>query len=501
MKKLSNIFLLAFVMMSLFSCKKDFLNEPTPKNGDLTDNIIFSTKNGARSALTGTYWIFRSENYNGYGGGGPGILTNRGLQTTMFHFEMKGNDLLDIYAGTYWWGNEATWAEGYYNRDANGSRTPQVWDMFYKVINNANAIIKNTPGITDASDEEKTQFIAEARALRAYSYFWLARVYQKSYAVNPDAPGIPVYTEPANKDAEGNKRASLKEVYALITADIEFAVTHLTADRSEKFIINLNVAQAIAAMIYQELAMAEPSLWEKVITNAKGAVNGYPLMSNAQYKAGFNSLANPEWIWGAPVPSDQSLTYYSQFSYIDQTNGYYKNIYANVALYNSYSATDERRTLLISPGYSPTTYPLYQRYTNKFKSRTAGVMEGDLLYIRSAQLVLIEAEAYAQKGETQNAIDKLYTLQVLRDPSAVKMASSATKDEVINAILSERSKEMYGENGGLYFDYKRLRKTFVRTGNHPNKVTIEPDDVRWLLKIPQKEINANVQLTEADQNP
>lgn len=81
------------------------------------------------------------------------------------------------------------------------------------------------------------------------------------------------------------------------------------------------------------------------------------------------------------------------------------------------------------------------------------------------------------------------------------MSASSTKDEVINAILLERSKEMFGENGNLFFDYKRLGKVFTRDGNHPQVVTIQPDDIRWVMKIPRGEINANLALTTADQNP
>lgn len=485
------------------SCTKDFLNDPKPGDGSITDDIIFSTKSGAENALTGIYWIFRSENYNGYSGAstGKGYLTNRGLQTTMFHFEMKGNNLLDIYGGTYYWGNEGTWVEGNYNRDAEGTRTAQIWDMFYKAINNANAIILNVPNVKDASEAEKKQLIAEAKVIRAYSYFWLARVYQKSYAQDPNAPAVPIYTVPANNAAEGGKRASMKDLYALIVNDMEDGIANLTNSRAEKYRINLNVANAVAALVYQELAMADASLWDKVISNAQAAVAGYPLMSNVQYQAGFNTISNPEWIWGFPVPSDQSLTYYSIYSFVDQNNGYYKNIYANVALYDSYSETDERRSLLIAGANDPIQYPLYQRYTDKFRSRTKGMMEGDILVMRAAEFVLIEAEAYAQKGLLGDAVNKLYTLQVLRDPAAVKMSSSATKDQIIDAILLERSKELYGENGGLYFDYKRLQKDFVRTGNHPNKVNIPATDVRWVFKIPQKEMDANSSLTAADQNP
>lgn len=490
-------------LMVFSSCKKDFLDKPTPQNGDLTDNIIFSTKAGAQNALTGIYWIFRSENYNGYGGQNPDFssLTNRGLQTTMFSFEMKTNDLLDVYGGTYWWGNEATWKDGYNTRDAQGPRTYQIWDMFYKAINNANAVIKYTPSVTDASSAEKDAIIAEAKAIRAYSYFWLARVYQFTYAKNPDAPGIPVYTEPASKEAKGNPRASLKTVYALITSDIESAIALLPAGRVDKYRINKDVAQAIAAQVYQELAMADASLWDKVISNAQAARASYPLMSNASYAGGFNDLSNGEWIWGLPVPSDQSLTYYSIYSFMDWTNGYYRNIGLNTDLTNQYSATDGRSKVILSNSWAtPTNRPTYQRYTSKFTSKTAGQMIGDIVLIRSAQLLLIEAEALAQENKLPEAINKMFELQVLRDPVAVKPALSS-KSDVINAILTERVKEMFGENGGIYFDLKRLQLPLVRNGNHPNIVNIPASDARWNMKLPQKEIDSNQSLSSADQNP
>lgn len=496
--KITSILLIGLSLLT-FSCSKSFLDDPTPQNGELTDHLIFSNKAGARSALTGIYWILRSEDLNGYGGGGS-ALTNRGLQTTMFHFVMKGNNILDIYDGAYWWGNESTWIEGHYNRDANGSRSPQIWDMFYAVINNANAIIQQVPELPDASDEEKNAFIAEARALRAYSYFWLARVYQKSYAINPEAPAVPIYTQSADKETYGNPRSSLKDVYQLITADIDFALAHISEHREGKYVVNKHVVSAFAAMIYQELAMQDASLWDTVIKNAQDATQGYPLMSNAEYLAGFNAIDNQEWIWGLPVPSDQSLTYYSIYSFLDQENGYYKNLYATSELFDLYSERDIRRDLLVNPGYGP-EYPRYQNYTNKFRSRTPGLMEGDIVLIRSAQLLLIEAEAYIQKGEVQAGIDKIHQLQKLRDPEAEKLSGSLSRAALIDEVIKERRRELYGENGGVYFDYKRLQKTFTRTGNHSHLVTIEPDDVRWLMRIPKKEIDANPTISEADQNP
>ncbi|MFB6457627.1 RagB/SusD family nutrient uptake outer membrane protein [Chitinophaga sp. Hz27] len=492
-KYLFKISILAAMLTMTESCSKSYLNDIKAENGDLTSEILFTTKSGAVNALTGIYYILRSENYNGYGGdpNNSGNLTNRGLKTDQFFFDVRGNDIIPT---TSWWGNEYNWAENSYGRIANGSRTLQVWDMFYKVINNANAIIKNLPGVSDASAEDKAELSAEAAALRAYSYFWLARVYQYTYAKDPNAKGVPIYTEPG---ISGHPRASMKDVYALIVADLENAVAKLPADRDKKYRINKNVAAGILAEVYQEMAMADATLWQKAIDNAKTAYDGFPLMSNASYQAGFNDLTNEEWIWGFPVPVDQTLSYYSLFSFIDPVGGYYRNIYINEGFVNLFSATDARKATFV-PVTPNANYPYRKYQTHKYQAKES--MSGDILVMRAAEMHLIEAEALAQQGKINEGIDALYTIQSLRDPSYTKPAG-LTKDQLIDAILLERRKELYAEIGAEFFDLKRYQRPLQRTGTHWSAVLNVPaTDERWLFQLPQAEIDANISMTPADQN-
>lgn len=501
-----SIYIAGLFLFSLGACKKSFLNGPTPQNGSLTDNIIFTTMKGATEAMTGIYWIFRSENYNGYGGNpnNSGDLTCRGLQTTMFWFEVRGNDVYDaLQASDSWWGAADSWTENGYGRIQTGTRTRQIWDMFYKVINNANAIIQNMPSVTDGSQADKDALTAEAKAVRAYSYFWLARAYQFTYAKDPNAPAVPIYTTPASKSSTGNPRSSLKDVYSLIVSDLESAIPILTTARLAKYRINKNVAQGMLAEVYQEMAMADGSLWAKVITNAAGAMNGYSLMNSTQYAAGFNDISNPEWIWGFPVPDNPSeaLTYYSQFSFMDPYYGYYRNMGVNTSLYNAYSATDYRRARLVNVYGANAAMPYRLYFTRKYTSRLTTSVGGDILIMRSSEMVLVQAEALAQQGNIQPSIDMLFTLQSARDPSAVKLSSSTTKDQLIAAILLERRKELYGEIGAQFFDLKRYQQPLVRDGNHKYPITIPVNDPRWLVQIPQSEITANPNIPASAQNP
>ena len=133
------------------------------------------------------------------------------------------------------------------------------------------------------------------------------------------------------------------------------------------------------------------------------------------------------------------------------------------------------------------------RVTTKFSFSN---FEYDIPIIRSPELMLIEAEAKARQGNDVEAASILFQLQSNRDSSAT--ASGNTGDDLIEEILVERRKELYAEIGVEWFDAKRLRRGIPRDGNHrllDSELT--PDDLKFFLKIPQEEIDANEFIDES----
>jgi len=172
--------------------------------------------------------------------------------------------------------------------------------------------------------------------------------------------------------------------------------------------------------------------------------------------------------------------------------GGYHSLFINDLFVQQFSDTDKRK-LFYAYLSGPRAWA-----TSKFGKATD--FGFDVVMMRSAEMLLIEAEARARLNDAA-AATLLYGLQHDRDESAIE--SGNTGDALIKEILLERRKELYGEFGVAYLDAKRTLSDIVRAGNHVPAQTgiIHPDDNCLNMMIPKIEIDANASITEADQNP
>jgi hypothetical protein len=128
------------------------------------------------------------------------------------------------------------------------------------------------------------------------------------------------------------------------------------------------------------------------------------------------------------------------------------------------------------------------------------VGNAERISIRAAEMYLIEAECEAELGNDEKAQDALYVIQGRSHPGIGK--STNTGQELIDEILLERRKELFGE-GFRWNDIKRRNLPFKREGDHWVKLDFGPGDedyYRLTFPIPQREIDANTALTQDDQN-
>lgn len=492
MKKV--LFLVSIFALAIAGCKKDYL-ETQPTGAEL-ESTVYSKYAAVQATLSGLYQTM----YNfAVGGGGH---ADYGQKSFDLMGDLMGNDMV-VHTQGYGWYN-TTYQYTAWGLATAGSNSDDAWVRYYGMVKQANILVNNVDNVQDATADEKDLVRGQALGIRAYAYYYLANYFQQTYKGNESKPGVPIYT---SDTTVGKGRGTLQDVYNLIVADLTQAETLLNGKpRTSKANIDVTVVRGLRARV--ALLMED---WATAATKANQARQGYALMTSAQYTApsAFSSVANPEWMWGSIIPADQATIYASFFSHMDiRTGGYaalgqQKKI--TKALYDQIPAGDVRKTVFRTPGTGTTSNPDYNQI--KHQVPNAGSWAADYLYMRAGEMYLIEAEALARQGQDGPAVTVLQTLVQSRFPAYT--AAGLTGTALINEILLQRRIELWGEGFSL-IDIKRLKQGLNRptgAGNHgapsfnPGVYTTNPEDPRMIMRIPQRELDNNVNMTPADQNP
>jgi len=490
MKKIRSYIILLASALLMGSCSEDYL-QTQPTNAVSAD-VIFSTTQGADVAVNGIYrWIYW---YHGTG------HDDYGYKALDIKSDLMGNDMKVYSYGYGWFVNDYNYVER--GNPGDNTTTYIAWKLNYEVIYNANMILAN---IWDAAGplEEKNAVAAQAYALRAFAYFSLAQWYGPTYAGNQNEPCVPIKLLP---DEEHVAISTVGEVFGQAADDIEESVRLFnepgTVGRQAKSQIDLSVAYGIQARI--ALTMQE---WDLAISAATSAREGYPLMSTDDFMGGFRDVENAEWIWGMDVNDEQATIYASFFSHMDPIKFSYASLglqkQVTTDMYDAMPDTDVRKAVVVSPDNLidstiwAETGQLVPPYVS-IKFNTGGSWASDYLMMRSAEMYLIEAEAAAELGQDGAAQTALNAILEARDPGT---STSATGDALKDEIWWQRRLELWGEGFGL-FDLKRKKLPLERVGHDPtlcNVTDLPAEDYQFSLRIPQWEIDANDELTEADQ--
>lgn len=165
-------------------------------------------------------------------------------------------------------GTDIVWAP---NGNSNGMARPyfdyaqlkstdaaaaKLWTSLYKIINNANIIIKSSGdnSAVGMSQEQLDTYSAEARFFRAYSYNMLATLYG----------GIPLVLEPITSAKTDFTRAPIADVNNTIEQDLLFAIVKLPevdaavkAGRANKAMAHQLLAEVYLRINKPDLAEAQ----------------------------------------------------------------------------------------------------------------------------------------------------------------------------------------------------------------------------------------------------
>ncbi|MCK4746631.1 MAG: RagB/SusD family nutrient uptake outer membrane protein, partial [Bacteroidales bacterium] len=379
----------------------------------------------------------------------------------------------------------------------DGSTCDLSYNICYDIIYNSNVILEKADDL-QGSQDEKDFIKAQAHSLRAFAYFWLAQWHAPTYVGNESAPCCPLKLESSEEHAPVS---TVGDVYNTITSDLDNAITLFQGSsegRPAKSQIDLSVAQGIRARV--ALTMND---WTTAISNAQAARADYSLMDGAAYTSGFNDVENVEWMWGLDINDEQATIYASFFSHLDPTRLSYASLGLQKQmpqyLFDTIPDTDIRKQIVVEPGddqWFGLGNPVPTYSVVKFIAGSSWA--ADYVLMRAAEMYLIEAEAAAEAGQDAVAQAAINVLIDVRDPG---VSTSNTGQALVDEIRLQRRIELWGEGFGL-FDVKRWKIPLDRTDHDPTLcvVTDTPaNSSEFNMRIPQREIDANDAMTEADQ--
>lgn len=525
-------------MMLVSSCAGDYLDTvPTDSTG-ATDAV--GTTANAMKALNGIAKIMTTQQF--YFGGGFAGENNIMIQYESYPSE---NYHYNLYAS----GWSPIFNQEFHTR-TNSIYDAYAWYYYYTIAGNANTIIANIDG-AEGTEAEKDFVKASALTFRAYAFEKLVHYYCCRWqdSNNGASQGIVLRLD---ESTGGQGYATLGETYTQIYEDLDEAIilfeqSGMNRKAEQVWMPNINVAHAI----YARAALTKQD-YAKALTEAKLARQNYPLMSNAEYRAGF---CNPtsEWIFGS-FGSAQENNWYWSYGTQYACNGYYASTQQTGAgaigreLINRIPNNDARKALFLTedkfPGYNfndgsamdlgygilgmgddeKKADALWEDAAAYCKKMAVSGLEAPyqagfmylggqlkfyvfdtpgvsyLPFIRSSEMVLVEAEADYFLNDEPAARAALVELNATsgRNP---EYTCDKSGEALWNEIMDYRELELWGE-GFAWSDYKRwnrdvVRHSFAEGGNAHISVakTIPASGAnKWTWDVPLNETDYNDEL-------
>ncbi|WP_205513522.1 RagB/SusD family nutrient uptake outer membrane protein [Longitalea arenae] len=459
--KIKYLLLAVIALNTLAACKKSFV-DVTPQGQFLSD-FYYKDQDQAYWALVAVYDVLRK---------------NSGGFDNMLALMNSGSD--DHVAGGGG-ATDGTQLQAFTNYTMTSNlMAASFWNDPYQGILRANTLLLKLPNVP-MDDKVRARFAAEAKALRAYYYFNLLRMFRN----------IPLILEPVSiNNLYEPSQAKPEDVYAQIEKDLTEAIADLPATitaSTEAGRFTKGAAKALLGKVYlyeKKNALAAQQLAE--VNGTPGAVSpfGYKLLDkfsdlwkpsnkfNSEsileetHSAGGNSVWD---FWGSGRDEGNTVNVQvgprsyerkdtsapdlpSGWSFLVFTQNFYDFIKddprkeATLLDLNPLQAANKVKYIA---GYMNTGY-----FLNKFLPRKEDVSKGggnaELNYrqntylIRLADTYLMEAEALNATGPRAQALLDAVRARVGLTPVPVSM----------DAIKKERRAELAGE-GHRWFDLVR----------------------------------------------
>ncbi len=501
MKTNKRIVLGSALVMMLTGCTLDY--EPISTPTELTEGkqteestAVLKDKQAAEDQLTNLYELFRSR---------------------VEHWYVDKLLVAESHSDNAYAGTTGAEVEPYETNtiDASNSVLSRDWTRFLEDIAQSNVLINGLDQLLKdgkVTQDEYNKMKAQGCIFRAIAMFDMAREWGSFPIITSIAKTItaenvqevyPTYYPPKNTPEES---------YAQIISDLEFGAQYApdfsTTDRT---VMSKTTAQAYLAKVYAEKTAQD---YDKVIKYADeviatpglelepdfetlwGFANGDCVKRNTSegilelhWSVGAGTWAS--WMFGRCLENPEY--YFTWAKWITPS----RNLIAD------YESEGDTKRLDQTVHFESCTWSNYypaSNYAFMYKLRSG---YNNIYKCRLADIILIEAEAYAYKGELEKSaalVNKIRTRAGLANLTSDKTSS---KDAMIEAVMHERRLELAME-GERWYDLCRNNKVesvmnavYAKdSGRLAQKKKF--DENSYLLPIPQTALDQNSNLV---QNP
>lgn len=437
--------MLSAFMYLVSGCSKFLDIEPV---SSATDENFWKTQEDATSATNAMYALLRKalNQANGmafytYGD----LLTDEITSSTNGDFAPIVNMQLNTPVAA-----SETWRPAYQLRR---------YDVFYQVIDQANRVIQRLPKMDENAFDDvsvRDYYIGEAYFVRAFAYFYMARVWGTVPIIIESVLPIDAVNLPASKESD---------VLDQSQADLSKALTLLKWDNIDQddFALRGNTGAALALQ-------AHLSAWRGEYADCVEAAKS--VLESGQYSFVGRDSLNYRSIYQGK--SNEGIFEISQNGENEGTNsgigaftlaGPYYRLLTDPVLRISQDyiktlfkdSNDKRFKSVFDIAYN-NNYALCTKYANvKFSSNASNataIFKNNIIIFRYSDIKLLMAEGLAAIGKASSAESILNEIR-----SQAGLPAYTNEEPLIEAIFNERARELFLE-GHRYFDLVRLYKHF-----------------------------------------
>lgn len=472
MKQVIYIHTVLLMLLALGACNKQL--DQLPRDVPVYDNF-WKTEKDANAGLAGAYAQLRAALITDYGG--VGFMAFGDCDARLWDAAPRGDGFL--IAGWFQFQSGFT-----------------TWNHYYRTINMANLVIEKIPeipvekfsGTNSEAAEKRARLLGEAYFIRAYTYFFMTRVWGEVPLVLQSVKSADEALEEAVQAKEDTLLAQCLKDAAMASSLLKWAGSYSATDWGVR--ASKGSALALEAHIYmwrtrQNRKQIDPQDFTRAEVRCDSVIRfgGYQLLDSTQYRSIFLGKSK-EGIFELNFSIEGNEAYSNGARFADYFLAYpvlprdvmeFPINNFNPMFLNLFTSSDKRTTSVFK-GWPDRNTCIGTKYADiVFKDQFAYRGENNIVLMRMADIMLLRAEALTRLGrfgEAETLLNGVRKRSGLGDYVYAPEATDKTTTYIRN-ILEERLRELFMEGHALY--------DLVRTGFYSKSITIgNYDEARYL---------------------